>query len=551
MPELLLEAIEYGGYISVVKLIIFVAALFAWLPLIGWVQQDAKSVGTNDILWTGIVFASGAVTSLFWLLMPVYLVGFIIYLLATLGCGLAYVIHRNGQVAEFDRILTISHLMGMFSKKEKAQEEDRTFIFITANNNEVPMPQPKTPEYFGYKATMELLQDALWRRASEVIIAPGAESYSVIYSVDGAPLKQPEKPKDLIENLTVFMKHLADLDVEERRKPQKGKFRIFTQNNNIEWEISTAGSTAGEQIKLKPITKEDIKRLSDIGLTENQYASVKKVFEQEQGVFIISGLKQTGVTTTFYAFLREHDAFLNSIVTLERHISVDLPNITQNVFTLSDTGTTTYAKKLLSIVRMEPDIVGVADCQDPETAQIACKAAKSGKIVYVTLDAENVLQAVGKWIKYVGDKKLVADTLLGITNQRLLRILCDQCKQAYEPNKELLRKFNISPEKANVLYRAGKVVYDKRGKASPCDHCQETGFVGRTSIFEMILADDALKKVLRESKSLSEINAQFRRSKMLYLQEQALKRILAGDTSINEMVRVFSASKTKKQQKTK
>ena len=198
---------------------------------------------------------------------------------------------------------------------------------------------------------------------------------------------------------------------------------------------------------------------------------------------------------------------------------------------------------------MEPDVVGVADCTDGETAQIACAAAKDGKIVYVTLEADNVIRAIRKWIKLVGDRNLATETLLGISNQRLLRKLCEECKQAYEPNKELLRKFNVPAEKAKVLYRAGKVQYNKRGRPSTCENCQGTGFVGRMGVFEIIIINDELKNVIRRSKSLAEISTQFRRAKMLYLQEQALRRVVAGTTAINEMVRVLSTSKKQKTKK--
>ena len=290
-------------------------------------------------------------------------------------------------------------------------------------------------------------------------------------------------------------------------------------------------------------------RLKDINLTAEQYEQLSETSELKQGLFIIAGPKKSGVTTTFYALLRDHDAFINSINTLERKPSADLPNITQEVFSLGDTSITTYAKKLQAIARMGPDIVGVADCQDAETAQITAEAAKNGKIVYLTLEADNVTKAIGKWMQLVGDRNLAIDPLLGISNQRLLRKLCDECKQAYEPNKEILKKFNISPDKAKVFYRPGKVQYDKHGKPRPCENCQETGFVGRMAVFEMIILNDQLKKGIKHAKSLSEIDAYFKSAKMLYLQDQALQKVISGITAINEMVRIFSKKKKKPEQK--
>lgn len=543
MPDLLLMSIEYGNYISVIKFIVFLLCFFLWLPLVGWVYRDARAVETKEAFWTGIVLGAAAISAIIWLIVPVFIVGMLLYVLAVGACSLAYVKHRNSRVLEFDRVLTAEHIKTVFVSEEKKLESLKNFLFITVNNNEVPIPEPKTPDFFGYRTAYEVLSDAIWRRARSVIFSPTSQNYSVTYFVDGAGLKQPDLPKDQMEYLIRFLKQLAGLDVKERRKPQKGKFRTRQKEENVDWEVTTAGSTTGEQVKLKQITKKDMLRLSELGLMPDQYEHLNEFRGLKQGLFIVSGPKNSGVTATFYALLRNHDAFLNSINTLEKKPSAELPNITQNVFTLTDTGTTTYAKKLQTVVRMGPDIVGVADCEDSDTAKIACAAAKDGKLVYVTVNADSVLKALGRWLKFVGDRKLAANTLLGISNQRLLRKLCDKCKQAYAPNKELLRKFNLPAEKAKVLYRPGKEIYDKRGKASMCDNCQGMGFVGRTGIFEFIIIDDESRKVIKQAKSLSEIGTHFRRSRMLYLQEQALRKVISGITAINEMVRALSLSK--------
>jgi type II secretory ATPase GspE/PulE/Tfp pilus assembly ATPase PilB-like protein len=549
MTGLLMTSVEYSGYISIVKFLIFLLLFFSWLPLLTWVYQDAKAIGTKEVFWTAVVFGAGAAAAIIWLVTPVFIIGMLFYLIAVAATSISYVMHRNARVPEFDRVLTVEHIKGLFTSEEKKLDTLEDFLFITANNNEVPLPEPKTPEFFGYKTAYEILSDAIWRRASDVVFSSTQQNYNVAYYVDGAALKQPDVAKDRMEYFSRFLKNLADLDPEEKRKPQRGKFRIHQDKKNIDWEITTAGSTAGEQIRLKQITKQSITKLTEISLMPEQYEQLNKIREAKQGLFIVAGPKKSGVTSTFYALLRNHDPFLYSISTLERQPSAELPNITQNIFALSDTGTTTYAKRLQAMVRMEPDIVGVADCTDGETAQIACAAANDGKIVYVILEADDVIRAIGKWMKLVGNRNLATETLLGISSQRLLRKLCEQCKQAYEPNKELLRKFNVPAEKAKVLYRAGKVQYNKRGRPSTCENCQGTGFVGRMGVFETIIINDELKNVIRQSKSLAEISTQFRRAKMLYLQEQALRRVIAGTTAIDEMVRVLSTSEKQKTKK--
>ena len=546
MPDLLLAAIGYGGYISIFKFLIFLGFFFGWLPLLTWVYQDARAIETKAVFWTGIVLGAGAAGTIIWLVVPVFIAGMLLYLIVVGAISLAYVKHRNSMVMDFDKVLTVDHIKNLLVSKEKKLAKLKNFIFITANRNEIPIPEPRTPDFFGYKTAYEILSDALWRRASSIAFSPTPQDYKVAYYVDGAVLKQPSIGREQMKYFIHFIKQLADLDTKEKRKPQKGTFKVVQGESYTEWEVTTAGSTAGEQVRLKQITHEDLPRLNEIGLMPEQYGQLSRFNEIKQGVFIISGPSKSGITTTVYAFLRNHDAFINHINTLERQASYNLPNITQNAFNLSDTGTTTFAKKLQALVRMGPDVVGVGECEDAETAQVACKAVKDDKIIYVTLKADSVIQALAKWLKFVGDRNLAAGTLLGISNQRLFRKLCDECKQAYTPDKELLKKFNVSAEKTKVLYRTGKVVYDKRGKPSTCDNCQGTGYFGRMGIFEIIALNNELRKALSRTKSLPEIGMQFRRAKMLYLQEQALRRVISGTVAINEMIRVLSTSKTKK-----
>jgi general secretion pathway protein E len=546
MPDLLLAAIGYGGYISIFKFIVFLIMFFAWIPLLTWVFYDAKGIETNEVVWTSIILGAGVVGVIIWLLTPVFIIGMLLFLIAVGGSSLAYVKQRNALALDFDKVLTIDHIKSLLESKEKKIAKLKTYTFITANKNEIPIPEPRTPDFFGFKTAYEVLSDALWRRASSIAFSPTPQDYNIAYYVDGSVLKQPSMGKEQMKYFIRFVKNLADLDTKEKRKPQKGSFRIAKGENYTEWEVTTAGSTAGEQVRLKEISHEELPRLHEIGLMPEQHEQLARFNKIKQGVYIISGPAKSGITTTLYAFLRNHDAFINHISTLEKQASHKLPNITQNTFSLSDTGTTTFAKKLLTVMRTGPDVIGIGECEDAETAQVACNAAADGKLVYITIKADGVIQAYAKWMKFVGDRNLAAGTLLGISNQRLVRLLCSECKQAYTPDKELLKKFNISAEKTKVLYRAGKVLYDKRGKATTCEKCQGTGHFGRIGIFEMITLTSELRKALVQTRSLPEIGTQFRRAKMLYLQEQALRRVISGTVAINEMIRVLSAGKAKK-----
>jgi type II secretory ATPase GspE/PulE/Tfp pilus assembly ATPase PilB-like protein len=546
MPDLLLISAAYGGYISIIKFILFLILFLSWLPLTGWVNKDAQTIGAKGAFWTMLIFGAGAAATVIWLCAPFFLAGMLLYVAVTAATSVSYVIHRNSKVPYHERVLTPEHIKSLFAKKRKMAVAVADFYFITANNNDVPVPEGQdTPDYLGYKTTYDIVNDAIWRRTDNITFSPTHQNYGVTYYIDGVASVRPEIARDKMELFIRFLKLLANMEVNEKRKPQKGRFKTRKGEKYTDWEVMTAGSTAGEEVQLTRITKTETAKLNEIGLIGEQYEQLNKISESKQGLFIVSGPEKSGVTTTFYAMLKKHDPYLNVVSTIEKRPSSDLTNITQNVFALSDSGTTTYGRKLQSILRFGVDIIGVADCEDTETAQTICSAVRDGKIAYMTLEADSVVQALGRWIKLVGDKNAAVECLLGITNQRLLRKLCDNCKQAYEPNKEILRKFNIPAEKAKIFYRAAKEHHDKHGKSVICEKCQGTGFVGRIPIFEIIIMDDELKKLVKQSKSLSEITTEFRRVKMLYLQEQALKKVIEGATAITEMVRVLSANEQK------
>ena len=543
MITVLLAALEYGGYVSLVKLIIYVVLFFTWPPLVSWVNTDAQEVKTRVEFWTCIILATGVGTLVILLMAPIFLIGLLLYLIAVGATSIAYVMHRNSKVADFERVLTASHIKSIFvNENKKIATASRGFTFITANKNEAPLPKAKTPEAFGFTAAVEIFDDAIWRRANDIVFQPGTKNYSVIYSVDGMPIKQPEKAREEIEYFIQYLKQLADLDVNERRKPQTGILRT-SKDNEIEWEVTTAGSTAGEQVRIKRLEESTLIKLEDIGLAPKQIELLRPVGQIDRGLFIISGPPKSGVTTTFYAMLRNHDPFMNDINTLEKKPAAKLSNITQHTFKLSDTGTTSYSRKLQHLLRMGADVMGVADCGDKECAQLVCAAAKNGKVVHVTLETTGAVQALGKWLKLVPDKNIAVDTLVGIINQRLVRKLCEKCKQAYQPNPDLLRKFNMPADKIKLLYRTGEVEYDRRGKPRLCEECQGTGFSGRTGVFEVIILSDKLKEALKKAKTLQEIASLFRRAGMHYMQEMSIQKVATGLTSIHEVIRVLSPAK--------
>jgi type II secretory ATPase GspE/PulE/Tfp pilus assembly ATPase PilB-like protein len=543
MSSPLLGSIAFGSYLSAVKLGLFVVLFLISLPAIAWVGRDSRHVKTNHAMWLWIIFGAVALGSVLWLLIPLFAAGIMIYLLLVGAALVAYAAHRDSLVLEYDKVLTADNFKGLFARKGKKTAEKLDFHIYTANRNEVEPVMPKTADYIAWKLATDLLKDIMTRRVSELSLSLAGQSANIAYTIDGMSVPQPDRRREEAEILMKFMKNLADLDTNEVRKPQRGKFTIRKDNADMKYEVRTAGSTVGEQMTIVREEASQRKSLTELGLTTEQIVQLEPVRGLRKGLFIVSGPRSTGVTTTFYSLLRHHDAFLNSIVTIERRPAAELSQIVQNTYSLSDTGTASYAQKIQQVLRNDPDIFGVGDCSDEQTAALLVKAAKN-KLVYVTVESPSIVHALGRWLRWVGtDKDSLLDVLAGMSCQKLLRDLCDECKEAYEPNKDLLKKFNIPTDKVQLLYRASEGKTDKKGRPIVCAKCQGMGFYGRTALFETVVFDEKLRQALKQCANIQEMAVQLRRAKMLYLQEQAIRRVVDGKTAINEVIREFSPSK--------
>lgn len=543
--------IQLGAYLSIFKIVVFIIAFFAWLPLFNWVNQDAKNIHTKAKDWTMALFLAGAAGSLVWLVIPLFIIGLLIYIIAVGTIAIIYIMHRNSLVDEYQKVLTADHIRGLFTNQQKQVDKiNKGLIFTTANKNKVPPPEPKTPEFYGFKTAQEFFEGAILGRASDVVLIPATPQYQVNFVIDGVIEKQPPRERAEVEYFIRYLKHLADLDVEEKRKPQTGKFSVQKDGQPYDWEVITAGTTAGEQVKLKLQAAHNLLRLPELGLTPEQLAQFQKFGSDYKGVFIVSGPKKSGVTTTFYALIRNNDPFLNNINILEKEPIGELPNVTQVVYSLSDTGTTSYARRFQSLLRTGPDIIGVEHCEeDKDIARLACSAAKDNRMTYVTMEAANVIDAIGKWLHLVADKTTAFDHLAGVSNQRLVRKLCDKCREPYEPNREMLRKFNIPADKIKQFYRPGEPQVDKHGRPKVCPHCQGTGFFGREAVFELIFLTDETRNLLKQAKSKTDVANILRHARMLYLQEQAIRKVATGLTSINEVIRAISGAQAAEKKK--
>lgn len=548
---------ETGGYISLIRVAIILVAIIPWLLFCQWVEKDATFLRKklNREMWNGVVLGGGVVALGLWLLMPwttagLFAAGFGLWFVVTAGaCGL-YVVLRNNMVDSNSRVFTPRHIKAWFAGLgKKGKKETGTSFAIErvrltgASGAKVPPPSdPNQTE--AYEAAQTLLFDALWRRATDVEMLLSGNGVRLAYRIDGVVTPRNDLlTKEAAEKSLVFIKRVADLDVEEKRKPQKGEIAGAISGGtggSTEVEVQTSGTMQHERLALKIIGDQNRLRITDLGLTQAQREMIDGFVKHEGGLVLISGPKASGVTTTLYAALRCHDAFMQNLLTIEMSPLMELENITQHVY---DAGKheASYARQLQTVLRREPDVVMVSDCLDREAAHLAVTAARGGKKIYLGVQAKDSFDAMKKVISLAGDTDGVADALLGVLSQRLLRKLCVACRIAYKPDPNLLKKANLPADKIEFLYRAPRPeeCVDEKGNPKICPNCQGSGYYGRTAISEVLAVNDPIREQIRAGQPVNSLRATARKSGMLYLQEIGLQKVFEGITSMNEMLRVL------------
>ncbi len=543
---------EPGGYMSPWRIALVLVCLLPWMAFCQWVDKDTQYVRRmRRDTWNGVILGGGTVGLVVWILMPwnsvgLFAAGFGLWFLATVGTCATYVVLRNGLVDANARVFTVRHIkswLGGLGKKTEGKATAFERVRMTRHNGEkVPVPTDPT-QTDAFEATQNLLFDALWRRATEVEMLISPSDVRLAYRIDGVATPRTDLlTRDAALQALNLIKVVAGLDVEERRRPQQGEMSAVITGTNAqptEIEVRTSGTTQYEKLSLRIVGEENRLRIGDLGMDEKQLAAMEEIIRKPSGLVIVSGPHGSGVTSTLYAALRNHDAFMQNLLTLEREPLMDLENITQHIYD-STKHEASYARQLQTVLRREPDVVMVSDCPDRETAHLAAKAACDGKKIYMGIQARDTFDALKKLMSLAGDLDTVAKALVALTSQRLVRKLCIACRQPYKPDPNLLKKANLPADKIDHFYRPppGGLV-DAKGNPILCTNCQGSGYFGRTGVFELLEIDDGLRDLITKGQPVSAIRAMARKNGMLYLQEVGLQKVMSGVTSMTELLRVM------------
>lgn len=373
-----------------------------------------------------------------------------------------------------------------------------------------------------------MLSQAVKARASDIHIEPSQNRIKIRYRVDGVLYDRLSPPKHIQSALTSRIKIMAKMNIAEKRLPQDGRIEIRIADKNIDIRVSTIPTAFGERVVMRLLDKTNVLlKVSDLGMPENRLKEFDDLIRSAHGIFLVTGPTGSGKTTTLYAALSTINRSDINIITIEDPVEYQIEGIGQ--IQVNPKIELTFAKGLRSIVRQDPDVILVGEIRDLETAEIAIQSALTGHLVFSTLHTNDASSAVTRLIDMGIESFLVTSSVLAILAQRLVRTICTDCREEYTPDRESLQSIGIDPDMAE-----GRKFY--RGKG--CLSCLNTGYMGRTGIFELMMLDDRVKNLILKTSDANAIKRRAVEQGMVTLRQDGAQKVLNGITTIEEIFRV-------------
>jgi len=370
-----------------------------------------------------------------------------------------------------------------------------------------------------------ILVEALKEKASDIHIEPYENEVRVRFRLDGI-LRTVLSPAVQIAPLLISrIKVMSKLDIAEKRLPQDGRMTVMLGGRNVDMRISTIPSSRGERVVMRLLDKSTGKLMvGDLGMNEEDRERLAHLIDRPHGIILVTGPTGSGKTTTLYAALQQLDGQALNIMTVEDPVEYELPGISQTQINLR--AGMTFARGLRAILRQDPDVILIGEIRDGETAEIATQASLTGHLVLATLHTNTAVGAIARLRDLGVDSFLLASTVRGVVAQRLVRRLCQHCKQTTGANEYQARLLDVPV--TTPLYLGGS-----------CEHCNHTGFAGRLALFEVVEMDAELQNLIHEDRGEAELEKAVRKH-VPSIRDAGFAQVLLGVTTIEEVLRVTS-----------
>ncbi len=541
-----------GRYLSTGKIVFCWLLLAAWVATTDWVSRDCQTVGQNHVLWNPVLCGSFALAYLLVWMIPVFVLGVILLLLGYFGPLVTYVVLRNQAVQPHQRVFTPDHLRHVLAErlgrvgikvaaeKQASYDQGAPVEFKPrggASEQENQANLILARQSPGFVSAKELVADLIGRRGEAAVLDYSSSNVAVQYQIDGVMHAVESLERETGDPLLAVFKKLAALNPDERQAKQAGQILAEYQGQTHALRILSQGTQTGERVILRPIPQAvQFKTLEALGMRPKLREALLEQLNSPGGIVLFCSLPGGGLTSTVDAALLNADRLVRGFVAVE--------DLARREHELENVEVTTYhaaagespATVLPKLIRAYPDVFVVRDLVNAETVDILCDQATSEqRMVVATVRAKEAVEALLRVLMMKTPAKKFAPAVKAVVNQRLIRRLCPDCKIGYQPTPEVLKKLGLPAGKVAALYREPKPEEIEK----PCLKCQGVGYLGRTSIFEVLLVNDQIRQALVQKPELPTLRAAAKAAGAHTLQGEGILLVAKGETSIVELMRVL------------
>ena len=540
-----------GFYFSIWKLGLYLALFWLWVRTTDWVNQDGFRVGVNYALWNPLVAFSFPVAMLLFFLVPWFWVGYVLMVLAYVGPLTAYIVHRNSKLEYHQKVMTAPHLrhltadlLGKVGVKVAAEKQAAADKGPPVNFTPMGGPNDQANQANlivarqspGFVTAKEVIAELIARRGDAVMLEYTAAGAGIKYQIDGVWHDVPPRDRLQADPLLAVLKKLAARNEAERRAKQEGKFGAEYQGTKYEVRLVSQGVESGERVLVSLSDKKfAFKSFSELGMRDKLVEQVKELLGRPQGFLLFSALPGNGLSTLFNVALRESDRYMRDYAEVQdaQKPEREVENVHVHKF---DTAKGETPMKLLpEIIRTYPNCFALRDLFDAETVKTLIGQVPEERLVLASVKAKEAVEALLRVLVLKVSAKEFAPVVSGVVNMRLVRKLCDECKQAYAPPAEVVKQLGA---KIEALYRPPQPIPGEKPKP-PCEKCAGIGYYGRTGIFEVLVINDAVRQTLITNPKLDALRLAARKAGMRTLQEEGILLAAKGVTSLPELMRVL------------
>ncbi len=373
----------------------------------------------------------------------------------------------------------------------------------------------------------QMILRAVEARASDVHLEPKASRVRVRFRVDGVLLEQRSLTLRLFQPMVSRIKVLANMDIAEKRVPQDGTFKVKVGGNDVPVAVraSTFPSVSGEKVVMRLLLGARTIPLDGLGLAAQQLKAVRNMVKQQSGLILVTGPTGAGKTSTLYALLQEIDTASRNVITLEDPIEVQLPDITQGQ--VAPKAGFTFEVGLRAVLRQDPDVILVGEMRDLQTARVAVQASLTGHLVLSTLHTNSTVETMTRLVDIGLEPYIVANALVGVISQRLIRKVCPRCVIFERVTSEVSEGLGIDVHPEVEV-----------ASAPGCPSCMNTGYRGRMGLFEVLDVDDELRQIIKEKITTGAIKRTLREKGIPSLRRSGLRMVVGGLSTWQELVRI-------------